>query len=132
MRIVAGDVRRVAGDQVEARGLQRRVPVMPALGEAHVAQFMACGVARGYGQRTRAGIGGQYLRLRPFAGQRQRDRAAAGTEVGQLQRAAQWKAIQCQFHQQFGFRARNQRGRVDLQVQRPEPAATGQRRAAGR
>ncbi len=46
MRIVAGDVRRVAGNQIKTRALQRRMPVVPAFGEADVAQIMAGGIAR--------------------------------------------------------------------------------------
>jgi outer membrane lipoprotein SlyB len=77
--------------------------VVPALGEADVAQFMARSIARGHGQRTRAGIGGQHLRLRPFAGQRQCNRTAAGAQVGQLQRRSWRQALQRQLDQQLGF-----------------------------
>ncbi len=87
---------------------------------------MARSIARGHGQRARAGIGGQHLRLGPFAGQRQGDRAGASAEVGQLQRLVWRQPLQRQLDQQLGFRTRDQRGRVDLQVQRPETAAAGQ------
>ncbi|MNT56098.1 hypothetical protein D3C72_1933780 [compost metagenome] len=99
---------------------------MTTFGKTHVAQRVARGVAGGHHQRSGTGVGGQYLRLRPLAGQGQRDGAAAGTEVGQLQRAVRWQAVQRQLHQQFGLRARNQGGRVDLQVQGPETTTTSQ------
>jgi hypothetical protein len=50
----------------------------------------------------------------------QRNRSAAGAQVGDVQRAAGRQTLQCQFDQQFGFRPGDQGRRGDLQIEAPE------------
>ena len=67
-------------------------------------------------------------------GQRERDGAAAGAEVGDGVAGTRLQPLQRQLDQQFGLGTRDQGVRRDLEFQRPEFATTGQvgeRRAVG-
>jgi hypothetical protein len=63
-----------------------------------------------------------HVRQGTFVRQGQRDRAAAGTEIGDPRWTPGRQALQGQFDQQFGFRPRHQRVRRDRQVECPESA----------
>lgn len=80
MRVVRGDVRWIAGDQVEGLACQWREPV--AQPEVDIAQGVVMGITPRQRQRRCTGIGGDHLRLRTFAGNGQRNRATAGAQVG--------------------------------------------------
>ena len=124
MRIALGDVGRVAGDQVEAFAGQRREPV--AVAEFDVADAVAQRIAARDCERGFAGIGGDDGRTRPFPGDGERDRAAAGAEVGDARCRVDRNPRQGQLDQQLGLRTRDQGGRADFQFQGPEPLGAGQ------
>ena len=120
VRIVIGDVRRIAGDKVEALVRQGRKPV--AAQEAQPGQRMPGGVLRRHFQRRRTGIDRRDPSAWPLARDRQRDRAGAGAEVEHAGFRRRADPHQRQLDQQLGFRARHQRIGGDDQIERPESA----------
>lgn len=121
MRVTVGDVGRVAGDQVELFAFERCEPISETEGD--IAQSEALRVGLRDQQGIDAGVGGEHMSVRAFAGQGQGNRAAAGAQVGDAGAAVGCEVFKCDFYQQFGFRARDQGGRGNSEIQRPEAGA---------
>ncbi|MCY1437055.1 hypothetical protein D9M71_532040 [compost metagenome] len=117
VRVLGGDIGRVADDQGEALLAEGGKPV--ALDEAGIVQpepgAVALGELHGGGYPVHA----HDLPARAFAGQGQRDGAGAGAEVQHLGGTFRQQR-QGAFHQQFGVGTRDQGVRCHFQVKTPE------------
>ena len=123
VRVAVGHVRGVRDHEVEALARQRLEP-------APLAQFdrqrQAHRVAPGDLERLGRGLGGDHPGARPVALDRERHRAAAGSQVDRARRLAVSQAGERQLDQQLGFRARNQDRRAHRQRQAVELASPEQ------
>lgn len=121
MRVAVCDVGWIAGDQVELFAFERCEPVAVTKGD--IAQSEALRVGLGDPQCIVTGIGGDHAGLWSLAGQCQGNRAAARAQIGDAGMAGRREMFKGGFDQQFGFRARDQGGRGDVQIQGPESGA---------
>ena len=124
VRVAGHDVGRVGDDQVELTDIlcaQRQIPVALQKLHAHMIQRR---IAPRQRQRGGADIDRGHLRVGPAVRQRDRDRAGTGAEV--KYRAVLRQPFQRQFHQQFGFRPRNQHIARDRESQAVELALADQ------
>jgi len=117
VRIGAGDIRRVANDQLEALTLQRTEPMTAQHGG--VVQVQALAIALGQRDGFLHAIHGGDLPRRALAGQGQGNCAAAGAQVEHPGRGDR-QQLQRGLYQQLGVRARDQGVRCDFQVELPE------------
>ena len=120
MRVAGAHIGRVAHDQLEPHPRERGEPVTRA--ELHVGDTEARGVFAREAERGLGDVGGDDVEPRPLAREGERDRARAGTEIGDGPSGVRGDMRQRLLHQQLGFGARDKRRRRDLQVQRPELA----------
>ena len=124
VRIVGAEVRRIAGDQRESAPGQR---LQPIAGDAFdVAECEPLRIAPRDFERGDTGVDRDHPRAWPFLGQGQRDRAAAGAEIGHRSSLVRGDALQGEFDQQLGFRAGDQRRRRYFEIEAPEAAAAEQ------
>ncbi len=79
MRIAGGDIRRVAGDEIEALAAPMRRTSRTR--ERDIADAKSLGIARRQRERRSRNVGADDARLAPRGGDRQRHRTRSGAEV---------------------------------------------------
>ena len=121
VRIVALDVGRVAGHEVETLAGHRGEPVALANLDAR-RQAQGLGIPPRDRRRPGDALHRHDAGLRTFGGQRQRDGPGAGAKVEQAQGAVDGQVLEREFNQPLGLRSRDQRVRRDPQVEAPEAA----------
>jgi hypothetical protein len=119
MRILVGDIRGIADDEVENPVFGYLLEPV-AQQEADIADPMAGGIALGGRDGRFAEIDRGYPGEGSFGGQGDGNDPAAGAEVQDLDGARFGKKIQCEFDQQFGLRAGDEDAGANLENPRPE------------
>ena len=131
--VAARDIGRVGHDQIE-RPRQRRAEIARRKVRARVQARAAAALSRAVTSASRADVGADAGRVRQFGQERQQERARAGAEIGDAQRAAARPAFvdrgeRCLDHG-LGLRPRHQRG-LETRSGRPQNSLPPTMRATG-
>ena len=125
MRVVLGDVGRVADDEVVALVWRQRCEPV-ALKQAKIAGAQPFGIGLGDGERLGADIDGYDSRTGPLDGEGDGDDPTAGAQIERVGGSVCGQRGKSEFNQQFGFGAGNEHARSHPKRARPEFALAGQ------
>lgn len=125
MNVMVGDIRRIAGDEIETRRLgQGGEPI--AQREADSCRAVPCRVLAGYGQGFRAEVGGDDPGEWPFGGEGDGDDPAAGAEIEDFGGPIFRNEFQRQLDEELGLRAGDQHAGPADERPRPELPFAGE------